>query len=117
VVDHVPERRWVHPVREAVLAMWTAWRTGGGRRVDDPARLAGNHVIVRTDRVVAVYAHLVPGSVTVTPGQQVEQGQVLGRVGHSGTSTSPHLHFQLMDGEDPRRARGVPAAFTRYAVR
>ena len=117
VVDGVPERRWVHPVREAVIGMWTAWRTRGGRRVDDPARLAGNHVIVRSEGVVAVYAHLVPGSVCVSPGHRVERGEVLGRVGHSGTSTSPHLHFQLMDDVDPHRARGVPAAFARYAVR
>ncbi|GGW60620.1 murein DD-endopeptidase MepM/ murein hydrolase activator NlpD [Streptomyces albaduncus] len=35
-------------------------------------------------------------------------GQVLARVGNSGNSTEPHLHFQLMDGPDPDTAHGIP---------
>jgi murein DD-endopeptidase MepM/ murein hydrolase activator NlpD len=59
---------------------------------------------------------LAPGSVAVTRGQQVRAGEVLGRVGHTGNSTAPHLHFQLMDSADPLQAKGIPCAFAEYLV-
>ncbi len=112
-VDGWPERRWVHPVREAILALRSA-------RSFSPSRLPailGNHVILRSGRVFAGFAHLAPGSVEVTTGQPVRAGEVIGRVGHTGNSTTPHLHFQLMDAEDPLVARGLPCAFIAYEVR
>ena len=46
-------------------------------------------------------------------------GQVLARLGNSGNSDAPHLHFQLMDANSPLGAEGVPyalAAFSETAV-
>lgn len=119
-VDGVAERRRVHVVREAWAALCTTLSTA--RRVRrgqpvDPARLAGNHVIVRSGTVHAVYAHLAPGTVMVAVGERVGAGDVLGRVGHSGNSTAPHLHFHLMGSADPQRALGIPCAFAGYEVR
>jgi murein DD-endopeptidase MepM/ murein hydrolase activator NlpD len=113
-VDGVAERQWLHPARES----WSAVRNtlAFARGGLDPTRLAGNHVIVATAGTYALYAHLAPGSVAVTSGQRVRVGEVLGRVGHSGNSTAPHLHFHLMDSADPRQARGIPCAFAAYLV-
>jgi hypothetical protein len=113
-VDGVAERQWLHVVREA----WWAVRTtvAVARRGLDPARLAGNHVILAAAGTYVLYAHLAPGTVAVTEGEQVRAGQLLGGVGHSGNSTAPHLHFQLMEAADPLRARGVPCAFAEYLV-
>ena len=71
---------------------------------------------MRSGEVFAGFAHLVPGSVAVKPGEIVRSGHVLGRVGHTGNSTAPHLHFQLMDSPDLMRAKGVPCAFRSYEV-
>ena len=113
-VDGVAERQRLHPVRESWAAVTTTVRFA--RRGLDPAGLAGNHVITETAGTYALYAHLAPGSVAVTRGQQVRAGEVLGRVGHTGNSTAPHLHFHLMDSADPLRARGIPCAFAAYLV-
>jgi murein DD-endopeptidase MepM/ murein hydrolase activator NlpD len=50
------------------------------------------------------YGHL--SSIAVTPGQQLAPGALLGRVGSTGRSTGPHLHYEVrIDGEavDPSR--------------
>ncbi len=116
-VDGVAERRWMHGVREAWAALRVLARFRSSRGAIDPRRLAANHVIVRTGGAYALYAHLAPGSLRVTPGRRVAAGDVIGRVGHSGNSTAPHLHFQLMDSADAPHARGIACAFARYLVR
>jgi hypothetical protein len=109
-VDGHPERERVHPVREAILAV----KNGLTFRPDRLPSILGNHVVARSGDVYAAFAHLAPGSVEVRPGQQVRIGEQLGRVGHTGNSTTPHLHFQLMDSADPLVARAIPCAFRSY---
>ncbi|MEU4926164.1 M23 family metallopeptidase [Streptomyces yokosukanensis] len=53
----------------------------------------GNHVFVDTGREIIKLAHLRPGSVTVTKGDIVRAGQLLGEVGNTGNTTEPHLHI------------------------
>ncbi|MEU6047767.1 M23 family metallopeptidase [Streptomyces griseus] len=82
---------------------------GNVRSIIGVHRIIGNHVVLDLgDSTYAVYAHLQRGSLRVRPGDRVRAGQRLGRVGNSGNTTEPHLHFHLMDGPDPDSARGVP---------
>jgi hypothetical protein len=78
--------------------------------------LLGNYCLVSGSPGVALYAHLRNGTVAVQPGSRVETGQVIGRVGNSGNSTMPHLHFHVMDGPDPFAAKGVPVSILDYSV-
>jgi hypothetical protein len=59
-----------------------------------------NHVILEHEGGWTTrYWHLMTDSVAVEPGQAVSCGELLGRVGSSGNSSAPHLHFQLEDAD------------------
>jgi murein DD-endopeptidase MepM/ murein hydrolase activator NlpD len=63
---------------------WGGWRAGG----------YGNLVsIAHGSGVRSLYGHL--SSVAVTRGEEVDTGTFLGRVGSTGFSTGPHLHFEI----------------------
>lgn len=111
-VDGYAERSRIYPVREALLALRSAF-TFTQERLPS---ILGNHVIARSGDVFAAFVHLAPGSLAVREGQLVRAGDVIGRVGHTGNSTTPHLHFQLLDSADPTVASGVPCAFRAYEV-
>ena len=53
--------------------------------------------IEHADGLITSYLHLRNGSVAVSIGESVVQGQKIGEVGSSGSSTAPHLHFQVTD--------------------
>lgn len=83
----------------------------------DVRMITGNYVIIQyAERVFAALCHLRMGSVAVASGQRVNTGELLGRVGHSGNSYMPHLHFQLMDHLDIAVSHGLPCVFATYEV-
>lgn len=84
---------------------------------DDVQSVAGNYIIIEYgENIYAALVHLQTGSIQVSVGQSVKKGDVIGRVGHSGNSFAPHLHFQLMDSCDITTANGLPCAFEQYEV-
>jgi murein DD-endopeptidase MepM/ murein hydrolase activator NlpD len=64
--------------------VFAGWDTGG----------YGNTVIVEHPlEVRSLYAHL--SRIGVNKGSAVSAGDTVGRVGSTGVSTGPHLHFEL----------------------
>ena len=62
----------------------------------------------------AVYAHLIPGSLRVAIGDTVSRGKVIGKLGNSGNSTAPHLHFHICNGKDGLFSEGLPFTLASY---
>lgn len=59
-----------------------------------------DHGIIRGQPITTLYAHM--SSIGVSQGQMVKQGQVIGRIGSTGYSTGPHLHFEVRVKGQPR---------------
>ena len=58
----------------------------------------GNYVAIEIDGYTTKYAHM--DSISVSAGQEVEKGAVIGTTGSTGSSTGSHLHIEcLYDGE------------------
>ena len=77
--------------------------------------LMGNFVVLEVaPGVFAHYAHLQPGSLTVKTGDRVRQGAVLGRLGQSGQSPLPHLHFQVSNAVTFEESEGLPFVFRNF---
>ena len=56
----------------------------------------GNYILIaHANGLYTLYAHGQDGSRTVSAGQTVKQGQQIMRVGSTGNSSGPHLHFEV----------------------
>ena len=63
-----------------------AWRSGG----------SGNTVIIdHGGGITTLYFHIMNGGILVKEGQTVVAGDVIAKVGSTGLSTSPHMHFEV----------------------
>lgn len=71
---------------DVLIAKETGWNAGYG----------GYVVIKHANGSQTLYAH--QSQVAVSPGQHVEQGQVIGYVGSTGKSTGAHVHFEIRNG-------------------
>ncbi len=61
-----------------------SWMTG----------MAGICVLIKHANIYTGYAHL--SSTTISNGQQVSKGQLIGYTGRTGAATGPHLHFEVL---------------------
>jgi murein DD-endopeptidase MepM/ murein hydrolase activator NlpD len=67
--------------------------------VEYQARGAGYYVVVDGfDNRDYVFMHLRKGSILVSKGQRVATGEQLAEVGNTGSSSGPHLHFEIWEG-------------------
>jgi hypothetical protein len=75
----------------------------------------GNHIVVDLGGdVYAFYGHLQKGTLNVRPGDKVRTGEVIARLGNTGNSNVPHLHFHLMDGPSVLGSNGLPYVITAF---
>ena len=73
----------------------------------------GNYIILYhpSSNLYTLYAHGQAGSISVSIGQTVKQGQQIMRVGSTGNSTGPHLHFEVRTSPGYYSNRVNPAAY------
>ena len=76
----------IYAARGGVVTV-AGWNSGGyGYRV----------IVDHGGGMLTLYAHM--SKIFVQIGQRVEKGRVLGKVGSTGRSTGPHLHFEILIG-------------------
>lgn len=82
----------------------------------------GNWILINIgNNKFALYAHLIPGSIRVQPGQSVNKGDTMAFLGNSGNSTEPHLHFHFGETFDTQRnsglnTKGLPYVFKSFEI-
>ena len=79
--------------------------------------ICGNYVVldIGSERY-ATYCHMQPHEMKVHVGERVHAGDVLGLVGNSGSSSGPHLHFQITDRPGLMAGEGLPYVIDRFEV-
>jgi hypothetical protein len=80
----------------------------------DPLGL-GNYVIIdHGNGEFSVLSHLQKGSIIVRNSMLVRPGQLIAKVGFSGSATFPHLHYAVMNGSKETAAEGIPSYFADF---
>lgn len=80
--------------------------------------LLGNYVFIEIDDTgtYMILAHFKQGSIALSVGDRVEEGEYIGKVGNSGTTSEPHLHIQHQRNNPlemiyPTCSEGLPIEF------
>jgi len=85
-----PFGSWIVAASAGVVK-FTGWYSGYGRMID----------IQHEDGSVTRYAHLSSFTTNIAPGKIVVRGQKIGKVGVSGHTTGPHVHFEVRINDEP----------------
>ena len=89
-IAYLPKNSPIYAAGDGVV---TAAQTGSGSFWS-----AGKYVVIKHDNnVYTLYAHL--NAISVSPGQYVKKGTVVGGMGQTGYATGVHLHFSAFYGE------------------
>jgi murein DD-endopeptidase MepM/ murein hydrolase activator NlpD len=106
-VDPFLGRLALHPGVDLAEAEGAEIRAAAAGRVVHAGPAGGYGIMVEIDHgngLATRYAHM--SEALVEEGERVDKGAVLGRLGSTGRSTGPHLHYEVrVDGEpvDPER--------------
>jgi murein DD-endopeptidase MepM/ murein hydrolase activator NlpD len=90
------------------------------RKINSPvpvteATVNGNMIALKIGKgQYAYYVHLQPGSIRVKEGDPVRKGQVLAKLGNSGNTDGPHLHFHVGSGPRISEYEFLPYVFPSY---
>lgn len=88
-----------------------AVRAAAGGRIINLGWLGryGRYIRIRhADGLETAYAHLSGFARGLKVGERVKQEQIIGRVGSSGSSTAPHLHFEVHRNGKPVNPLALP---------
>jgi hypothetical protein len=78
----------------------------------------GNNVVIQiASNLFVWYAHLRQGSLTVKAGDAVKAGTAIAKLGNTGPSEGPHLHFGLLDKPDPIAGRSLPFVLDNFSLK
>ena len=87
----------IFAVADGTVVISTALRNANGT-----LRSYGEYIVINHGNgIMTLYAHGLEGSRTVSVGDTVRQGQTIMRVGSTGNSTGPHLHFEVRQNGRP----------------
>jgi hypothetical protein len=79
--------------------------------------LLGNHVIIdHGNNEFSSIDHMQQGSVTVKAGDEVTRGTPIGKIGNSGDSWFPHIHYGLQNGKNIFTSEGLPSKFRKFEL-
>lgn len=79
----------------------------------DPLGL-GNHVKIRhADGRISWMLHMKPGSIRVKADDRVRRGELIGKVGFTGDSLFPHLHYNVTNSPT-YPSQGMPVYFRSF---
>jgi murein DD-endopeptidase MepM/ murein hydrolase activator NlpD len=79
----------------------------------EPALMAGNYLVIdHGNGEYSMLGHFRTGTLAVKPGDHVERGQLLAKMGHSGMGSGlVHVHYELRNSPDLFDGDGLPATF------
>lgn len=100
-----PWATWAGDYPNPIGTPVNAWKSGVIALVKSMTTSYGKHIRMNHgDGTSSLYAHL--SSFAKSVGDRVSQGEMIGRVGSTGNSTGPHLHFEALGGSFDSMASG-----------
>lgn len=84
----------------------------GRKATSDISDPRGNYITIKhKNGEYSTICHLEKGTISVEIGELIEQGQVIAKVGNSGNTEGPHIHFQVQKGPNFNQDPGVKITF------